>query len=108
MIYLAQSQFRVPEGLSAETWAELAEKEFQYGVQARKDGKLLGIWRIVGINGAAMIWQADDNDEMHRLLSGLPFFPYADITVTPLATHPSDVRLAAPAAAAAQTSPGES
>ena len=29
------------------------------------------------------------NDELHELLSGLPLFPYMDITVTALARHPS-------------------
>ena len=32
-----------------------------------------------------------DNDELHDLLSGLPLFPFMDITVTPLATHPSAI-----------------
>ena len=51
-----------------------------------------------------MIWEADDNDEMHKLISGLPFFPYADIKITALATHPSDIRLRALADIAAQPS----
>jgi muconolactone D-isomerase len=28
---------------------------------------------------------------LHALLSGLPLFPYMEIRVTPLATHPSDI-----------------
>jgi len=33
----------------------------------------------------------DSHDELHRILSALPLFPYMDIHVTPLAVHPSDV-----------------
>ncbi len=37
------------------------------------------------------IFDVDSNDALHDLLSGLPLFPYMDITVLPLATHPSDI-----------------
>jgi muconolactone D-isomerase len=32
-----------------------------------------------------------DHDELHTLLSSLPLFPFMDITVTPLARHPSAI-----------------
>ena len=35
----------------------------------------------------------ESNDELHTLLSGLPLFSCMDIRVTPLATHPSDIRV---------------
>lgn len=31
------------------------------------------------------------NDELHALLAGLPLFTHVDITVIPLARHPSAV-----------------
>ena len=37
------------------------------------------------------VFDVAGNDELHALLAGLPLFPYMDIAVTPLATHPSDV-----------------
>ena len=49
------------------------------------------IWRIVGEYSNFSVFDVAGNDELHELLSGLPLFPYMDIHVTPLATHPSDV-----------------
>jgi muconolactone D-isomerase len=37
------------------------------------------------------IIDVESADELHALLSGLPLFPYLDITVTPLAAHPSAI-----------------
>lgn len=34
----------------------------------------------------------ESNDRLHELLWSLPLFPYMTIEVTPLATHPSDVK----------------
>jgi muconolactone D-isomerase len=30
-------------------------------------------------------------DRLHEVLSGLPLFPFLDVRMTPLATHPSAV-----------------
>ena len=32
------------------------------------------------------------NDELHRILSGLPLFPYMELKVTPLAQHTSALK----------------
>jgi muconolactone D-isomerase len=39
------------------------------------------------------IFDVESNEELHGLLSQLPLFPYMEIRVTPLAPHPSDVRV---------------
>ena len=49
------------------------------------------IWRIVGEYANFSIFDVESNDALHELLSGLPLFPYMDITVTPLAKHPCDI-----------------
>ena len=42
---------------------------------------------------ADVTFDVADNERMHEILSNLPLFPYMQIKVTPLATHPSDVAL---------------
>ena len=37
------------------------------------------------------IFDVENNDELHALLSSLPLFPYMDIEVTALARHPSAI-----------------
>ena len=38
------------------------------------------------------VFDVDSHDELHDILQNLPLFPYMDITVVPLAKHPSDVK----------------
>jgi muconolactone D-isomerase len=45
----------------------------------------------VGRYSNISIFDVAGNDELHDVLSALPLFPHMEITVTALATHPSDL-----------------
>jgi muconolactone D-isomerase len=92
MLFLARSQVNPPASMDAEEWQRLAQAESDYGIQKRREGKLVDIWRIAGEYAAFSLWDASDNDELHETISGLPMFSYATFDITPLATHPSTVR----------------
>ncbi|MGM0930453.1 MAG: muconolactone Delta-isomerase [Actinomycetota bacterium] len=92
MLYLVQSHVNPPGTMDPEEWKRLTQAESDYGIRARRTGKLIDIWRVAGKYAAVSVWDAMDHDELHALLSGLPLFPHADITVTALATHPSTMR----------------
>jgi len=66
-------------------------REKEYSQRLQRAGKWPHIWRIAGEYANFSIFDVESNDELHDLLSGLPLFPYMDIRVTPLATHPSDI-----------------
>lgn len=53
-------------------------------------GHLVRLWRVPGRWQNVSIWRAADATELDGLLRSLPFFPWLDITVRPLAAHPSD------------------
>lgn len=67
-------------------------REKAYSQDLQRAGKWPEIWRIVGEYSNFSIFDVESNDELHQLLSGLPLFAYMDIAVTPLATHPSDIK----------------
>ena len=46
---------------------------------------------MVGAYSNLSIFDVADNDELHELLWNLPLFPYMDMTITPLAEHPSAI-----------------
>jgi len=71
--------------------AEIVEREKNYSQQLQRAGKWPHLWRIVGQYANFSIFDVESNDELHQLLSNLPLFPYMEITVTPLAVHPSDI-----------------
>ncbi len=81
-----------PDDLDPDVRADTVAREKAYSQDLQRSGKWPPhIWRIVGEYSNYSIFDVDSNDELHTLLSGLPLFPYMDIKVTPLATHPSDI-----------------
>ena len=82
---------RIPRDLDPGTRAEVVARERAYSQELQRAGKWPHLWRIVGEYANVSIFDVDSNDELHDLLSNLPLFPYMDITVTPLAAHPSAI-----------------
>ena len=93
MMFHVRMDVRLPRDLDPETRAEIVAKEKDYSQTLQRAGKWPHIWRIVGEYSNYSIFDVESNDELHTLLSGLPLFSYMEIHVTPLATHPSDVKI---------------
>lgn len=74
-----------PERLAAVKAAE--------GVRGRElvdSGKLRRIWRVPGRRAVKVLYEVDDTNELHEILSSMPLFPWMDIEVTALGTHALD------------------
>ncbi len=91
MLFHARMDVHIPHDLDPETRADIVAREKNYSQELQRSGKWPHLWRIVGEYSNISVFDVESTDELHDLLSGLPLFPYMDVTVTPLATHPSDV-----------------
>lgn len=83
---------RLPHDLDDGTRTELVAREKAYAQELQRTGKWCHLWRIAGQYANFSVFDVESTDELHTLLSGLPLFPYLDIHVTPLATHPSAIQ----------------
>lgn len=92
MLYHVHMQVDLPADLGPQIRDDLVGREKAYSQELQRAGKWPHIWRVVGEYANYSIVDVDTNDELHQILSGLPLFPYMTIRVTPLATHPSDVK----------------
>ena len=93
MLFHVRMDVRIPHDLGPRRRVEIVAWEKEYSQELQRAGKWPHIWRIVGEYSNFSIFDVESNDELHALLSGLPLFRYMDIHVTPLATHPSDVKV---------------
>ncbi|NDK90826.1 muconolactone Delta-isomerase [Gordonia desulfuricans] len=91
MLFHVRMDVNIPNDLDPEVRAETVAREKAYSQDLQRSGKWPHIWRIVGEYSNYSIFDVADNNELHDVLSALPLFPYMDIKVTPLATHPSDI-----------------
>ncbi|WP_107766922.1 muconolactone Delta-isomerase [Nocardioides terrigena] len=91
MLFLVRMDVALPDTLVGHERADLLAREKAYSQELQRAGSWPHIWRVVGEYANYSVFDVRSNDELHDLLSGLPLFPHMTITVTPLATHPSDV-----------------
>jgi muconolactone D-isomerase len=93
VLYHVRMDVHLPPDLDPQTRADIVAREKDYCQKLQRAGKWPHIWRIVGEYANFSIIDVESNDELHTLLSGLPLFSCMDIHVTPLATHPSDIKV---------------
>lgn len=91
MLYLVHMIVDIPDSLPAEEAARIKAEEKAYSQDLQRSGKWPHIWRVVGQYANYSVFDVESNEELHNLLSALPLFPYMQISVTALATHPSAI-----------------
>lgn len=91
MLFLVRMDVNLPADMPSEEAAAIKAVEKAYSQDLQQQGKWRHIWRVVGEYSNYSVFDAESNDELHNMLSVLPLFPYMDISVTPLAKHPSDI-----------------
>lgn len=91
MLFHVRMDVHIPSDLDPEIRADTVAREKAYSQQLQRAGKWPHLWRIVGEYSNFSVFDVESNDELHELISSLPLFPFMDITVTPLAKHPSDI-----------------
>ena len=91
MLFKVEMTVNIPSSLPAAQAEEIKAKEKAYAQQLQREGKWLHIWRVVGQYANVSLFDVKDNQELHEILTGLPLFPYMEISVQPLCQHPSSI-----------------
>jgi muconolactone D-isomerase len=92
MLYLVHMRVELPPDMPPEVAADIKAREKQYAQRLQEDGRWVHLWREVGQYANYSVFDVQDHDQLHALLSGLPLFPYMRLQVTALAQHPSAIR----------------
>ncbi len=87
-LYLVRMATNLPGEWPPEKTAALRNEELALGLGYMQQGLLRRVFRTVGEDGNASIWEADSPEQLHEALRALPKFPWARISVTPLVPHP--------------------
>ncbi len=91
MEFLVSIDVRTRHALDPERPAELQAAETAPARELAAQGSLRRIWRTPGRRSDISLYEAPDATELHAALSSLPLFPYLQIAVQALATHPLEV-----------------
>jgi muconolactone D-isomerase len=79
-----------PADMSANDLAKLTTAERIRGDELATAGTIRRMWRVPGRRENWGIWEAEDATALHAAITSLPFFPYLEVEVIPLAAHPTD------------------
>lgn len=91
MLFKVEMTVNIPATLPTAQADEIKAREKAYSQQLQREGKWLHIWRVVGQYANVSLFEVKDNQELHEILTGLPLFPYMEISVQPLCQHPSSI-----------------
>ncbi|MFH0411947.1 muconolactone Delta-isomerase [Corynebacterium sp. L4756] len=92
MLFLARMDVNFPDSLTPEQTADFQAREKEYSGNLQEKGIMRAIWRVVGEYANYSIFDVDDHDELHTILSGFPMFKYMDVKITPLSKHPNALK----------------
>ncbi|MFF1604546.1 muconolactone Delta-isomerase [Streptomyces mirabilis] len=91
MLFAVQMTVNLPPDLDADLREATLTAEKEYAQKLQQSGEWRHLWRCAGQYANLSILDVTSNDRLNDILWGLPLFPYMDITVTPLARHPSAI-----------------
>ncbi|MFE7204190.1 muconolactone Delta-isomerase [Pseudonocardia alni] len=91
MLFLARMEVSIPRDIDADELQKLKDAERARAHDIQRSGRWPHLWRVAGRYANVSVFDVESVDEVHELISSLPMFAFMDITITPLATHPSSL-----------------
>lgn len=91
MLYHVRMDVRPPHDVDPARFEALKAEEKARAQALQQQGAWRHLWRVAGQYSNVSIFDVEDHDELHAILSALPLFPFMEIAVTPLARHPSAI-----------------
>ena len=90
MEFLVHIEVGWPADGDPDELARLTAAERARGAELAAAGTIRRMWRVPGRTANWGVWEAEDATALHAAITSLPFFPYLEVEVFPLAAHPND------------------
>ena len=88
MEFLVRAQVTIPPDMTPDEREGLTASETVRARELIAMGKIRRIWRVPGRWANVALYEATDATELHALVTSLPPWPWMDVSVEALATHP--------------------
>jgi muconolactone delta-isomerase len=90
MEFLVRAENRMAPDTPEEERNRLRMSERGRAEELREAGILRRLWRVPGRNAWVGLFEVPDATVLHDVLASLPMFPWLDVTVEAVATHPQE------------------
>lgn len=91
MLFLVRMTVDWPRDLPEAEAARLTAAERAYSARLQEAGTWRHLWRSSGKFGNISVFDVASHEELHEILSSLPFFPFVTMEVEPLSRHPGRI-----------------
>jgi muconolactone D-isomerase len=88
--FLVNIEVEWPADGDPQELARLTAAERERGAELVAAGVIRRMWRVPGRRANWGVWEAPDATALHAAIASLPFYPYLEVEVIPLAAHPTD------------------
>ena len=88
MEYLVRTDISLPPEMAEDERRSLVAAELDRGRELLSSGKMVRLWRTPGRWGAIAVYEVSGPQELHELVRSLPLWPWMDVTVESLVSHP--------------------
>jgi muconolactone D-isomerase len=92
MLFHVEMDVQIRSRLAPDVVERLKKTERERAQQLQNSGQWRHLWRVAGRYANVSIFDVENNEALHDILSTLPLFAFMRVTVTPLCRHPSSVR----------------
>ena len=90
MEFLVEIHVQWPPDGDPERRAALVAAESKRARELAAAGILKRVWRVPGEWKNVGLWEAEDATALHDAIVSLPFYPWLEVRVRPMAAHPND------------------
>jgi muconolactone D-isomerase len=88
--FLVEIDVRWPPEGDPERRAKLVAAEARRAAELADAGVIKRVWRVPGQWKNVGLWEAPDATALHDAIASLPFYPWLNVVVRPMAAHPND------------------
>lgn len=87
MLFLFKGETKGVVPLPPEQFMELAVKQVETLISYKQQGEILAGGIMAGRRGSYAIWNVDSIQELQRLVTQLPMFPFTEAEIVPLISY---------------------
>ena len=91
MLFQVEMTVRIPHDMPPDKSEKLKADERARAHELQEAGIWRHLWRHAGLYANTSIFDVESPQVLHDILTGLPLFPFMDVTVKPLCRHPSSI-----------------
>ena len=91
MLFMVEMTVNVPHDVDKASFDALKATEKARAEELQRAGTWRHLWRVAGQYANVSIFDVADAGELHDIMMSLPLYPFMDVHVTALCSHPSAI-----------------